>query len=108
MLLFLLAAVDDECALDSDCKFEGTTCQNARCKAGTVEIEYETIKNDNTRSAYDLNVDCESDSDCSDVSNAVCSPLSKKCICKRGYFYDSTGCIAGNQSYPYVEICGKW
>lgn len=56
-----------------------------------------TYKN-NKRNSYVLERDCESDLDCSDISNSVCSPLTNKCICKRGYFFDSGECIAGKIS----------
>lgn len=96
---YLLLAENDECALDSDCKIDGATCQNARCKIATVKTKFERMKNNerNSRSTYVLDVNCDSDEDCGDVNNSVCSPLTKKCICKRGYFYDSTGCIGGKK-----------
>lgn len=58
-----------------------------------VRIKRATVEERLTK--YDLDVDCSSDADCSDVGNSACSPLTKKCVCKRGYFYDSTACIGG-------------
>lgn len=94
------ADVDDECALDSDCQFDGALCQNARCElTATYKAEYEKLiirkSERDIHNNYLLGVDCTSDNDCNDIEGAICSPLTKKCTCKRGYFYDSSSCIAG-------------
>lgn len=101
------SAENDECALDSDCKIEGASCQNARCTTTKIKAKLTSTKLEYRRSFYVLDKPCESNADCSDISNSVCSPLTKKCVCKRGFFYDSAdaGCIGGDkQNLPQQQL----
>ncbi|KAF2884044.1 hypothetical protein ILUMI_22162 [Ignelater luminosus] len=91
---------NDYCSLDSDCKTTNTVCLNSHCtlkKETTIKmLEKDAQKEDlvtQIKVSEDYDIDCTKDEDCSSLQNGICYQLTKKCICKRGYFLSGNTCI---------------
>nr|XP_022915468.1 latent-transforming growth factor beta-binding protein 1-like [Onthophagus taurus] len=86
------------CAMDSDCQgLEGAKCTNNGC-AQTTEPDIPSKKEiferqDDHHQKNTIADDCNTNEDCvGGDPNSYCSPIIKKCVCKKGYFLSSGTC----------------
>ncbi|KAK9723207.1 EB module [Popillia japonica] len=90
--------INGNCALDMDCMMDDAFCDIYQCTAITtrgarIESKSNVSETRTDIATYVVGASCATSADCSDVLNSVCSPLTKECVCRRGYFLSGSSCI---------------
>ncbi|GJQ66812.1 hypothetical protein Trydic_g18580 [Trypoxylus dichotomus] len=93
-------AINATCALDMDCKVSNTICDRYQCTTITQSSDSSMFnhipqlqRDTNEIVMYAIGTSCTTSADCDDVPNSMCSPLTKECVCKRGYYLSSSTCV---------------